>query len=48
MRASINFMPYEFLKKLGVGEPKPTSMSIQLADRSTKYPRGIIEEVHFR
>ncbi|KAK5819332.1 hypothetical protein PVK06_024318 [Gossypium arboreum] len=38
-------MPYKMLKKLGLGEPKPTRMSIQLADRFVKYPRGIIEDV---
>ncbi|XP_073318147.1 uncharacterized protein [Primulina huaijiensis] len=32
-------------KKLGLGEPKPTRMSLQLADRSVKYPRGVIEDV---
>ncbi|KAK5775066.1 hypothetical protein PVK06_042933 [Gossypium arboreum] len=43
--ASINLMPYKMFKQLGVEEPKPTRMSIQLADRSIKYPRGIIEDV---
>ena len=43
--ASINLMPYKMFKQLGLGEPKPTRMSIQLADRSVKYPRGIIEKV---
>ncbi|KAK5836085.1 hypothetical protein PVK06_011834 [Gossypium arboreum] len=43
--ASINLMPYKIFKQLGLGEPKPTRMSIQLADRSVKYPRGIIEDV---
>ncbi|KAK5839297.1 hypothetical protein PVK06_008073 [Gossypium arboreum] len=43
--ASINLMPYKMFKQLGLGEPKPTKMSIQLADRSVKYPRGIIEDV---
>ncbi|KAK5785823.1 hypothetical protein PVK06_040442 [Gossypium arboreum] len=38
-------MPYKIFKQLGLGEPKPTRMSIQLADRSVKYPRGIIEDV---
>ncbi|XP_073057291.1 uncharacterized protein [Primulina eburnea] len=32
-------------KKLGLGEPKPTRMSLQLADISVKYPRGVIEDV---
>ncbi|KAI3742850.1 hypothetical protein L1987_60546 [Smallanthus sonchifolius] len=38
--ASINLMPYAVFEKLKLGEPKPTRMSIQLADRSVKYPRG--------
>ncbi|XP_073153724.1 uncharacterized protein [Henckelia pumila] len=31
--------------KLDFGEPKPTKISLQLADRSIKYPRMIIEDV---
>src|SRR5262249_26582410 len=38
-------MPYSLFKTLNLGEPKPTRMSIQLADRSIRYPRGIIEDV---
>ncbi|XP_073283453.1 uncharacterized protein [Primulina huaijiensis] len=33
------------IKKLGLGEPKPTRMSLQLADKSVKYPRGVVEDV---
>ncbi|XP_022030897.1 uncharacterized protein LOC110931833 [Helianthus annuus] len=36
--ASINLMPYPVFTKLDLGESKPTRMSIQLADRSVKYP----------
>ncbi|XP_076930557.1 uncharacterized protein LOC143595421 [Bidens hawaiensis] len=43
--ASINLMPYSVFGKLDLGEPKPTRMSIQLADRSVKYPRGIVENM---
>ncbi|KAK8935660.1 hypothetical protein KSP39_PZI013348 [Platanthera zijinensis] len=43
--ASINLMPYKLYLKLGLGELSPTRMSIQLADRSVKYPRGIVEDV---
>ena len=43
--ASINLMPYTFFKKLGLAEPRPTRMSLQLADRSVKIPKGIIEDV---
>ncbi|XP_037494561.1 uncharacterized protein LOC119370450 [Jatropha curcas] len=42
--ASINLMSYEVFKMRGMGELKPTRMSLQLADRSIKYPRGIVEE----
>ncbi|XP_073061739.1 uncharacterized protein [Primulina eburnea] len=43
--ASINFMPYSCFEKLGIGEVKPTIISLQLADRSIKYPRGVIDDV---
>lgn len=36
---SINLMPYSVFRKLELGELKPTRMSLQLADRSVKYPR---------
>ncbi|GJX51806.1 DNA-directed DNA polymerase [Tanacetum coccineum] len=43
--ASISLMPYRMYEKLGLGEPKPTRMSLELADRSIKYPRGIADDV---
>ncbi|XP_075479431.1 uncharacterized protein LOC142520314 [Primulina tabacum] len=43
--ASINLMPLSVFRKLGLGEPKPTRMSLLLADRSVKYPRGVIADV---
>jgi hypothetical protein len=43
--ASVNLLPYSVYLQLGLGELKPTSMTIQLADRSVKRPRGIIEDV---
>ncbi|GJS97524.1 reverse transcriptase domain-containing protein [Tanacetum coccineum] len=43
--ASINLMSYSLYAKLGLGEPKPTRMTIQLTDTSIKYLRGIIENV---
>ncbi|XP_024021582.1 uncharacterized protein LOC112091651 [Morus notabilis] len=45
LRASINLMALSVYRKLGLGEAKPTTISLQLADRSIKYPRGIIEDV---
>ena len=43
--ASINLMPYKLFKKSGLGKPKPIKISIQLVDRSIKYPMGIIEDM---
>ncbi|GKB60427.1 reverse transcriptase domain-containing protein [Tanacetum coccineum] len=43
--ASISLMPYTMYEKLGLGEPTPTRISLELADRSIQYPRGIIENV---
>ncbi|XP_074327826.1 uncharacterized protein LOC141665743 [Apium graveolens] len=43
--ASVNLMPLSIFTKLGVGEVKPTSVILQLADRSLAYPRGIVEDV---
>ncbi|KAM0061597.1 putative aspartic peptidase domain superfamily [Helianthus debilis subsp. tardiflorus] len=43
--ASINLMLYSIFAKLNLGEPSPTRMSLQLADRSVKFPRGIVENM---
>ncbi|KAL5570294.1 hypothetical protein UlMin_026869 [Ulmus minor] len=43
--ASINLMPLSIFKKLGLGEPTPTMVSLVMADRSIKHPRGIVEDV---
>ncbi|GJV07864.1 DNA-directed DNA polymerase [Tanacetum coccineum] len=43
--ASISLMPYTMYEKLGLGEPKATRMSLELADRSIQYLRGIINNV---
>ena len=43
--ASINLMPLSIFRRLGMQEPKPTTISLQLADRSITYPRGIVEDV---
>ncbi|CAL2257843.1 unnamed protein product [Prunus armeniaca] len=37
--ASINLMPFSVFDSLNLGEFKKTSVSIQLADRSIKYPK---------
>ena len=38
--ASVNLLPYFVYKELGLGELKPTSITLFLADRSVKIPRG--------
>ena len=43
--ASVNLLPYLVLVKLGLGELHPTPVVLQLADRSTKISRGIVEDV---
>jgi len=43
--ASINLLPYTVYETLGLGELQPTSITLQLADRSIKRPRGILEDV---
>ncbi|RVW18721.1 hypothetical protein CK203_098139 [Vitis vinifera] len=43
--ASVNLLPYSVYKQLGLGELKPTSITLSLEDRSVKIPRGIIEDV---
>nr|XP_023916883.1 uncharacterized protein LOC112028427 [Quercus suber] len=43
--ASINLIPLSIFRKLGLGEVKLTTISLQLADKSIKYPRGVIENV---
>ena len=45
LSASINLMPLSIFRKLGLGEARPTTISLQLADRSIKHPRGVIEDV---
>ncbi|KAI5335274.1 hypothetical protein L3X38_025407 [Prunus dulcis] len=43
--ASINLMPYHVYEKLNLGELQATTVSIQLADRTIWYPKGILEDV---
>ena len=41
----MNLMPYSVYKQLGLGELKPTNITLSLADRSVKIPKGIVEDV---
>ena len=43
--ASLNMFPYLVYLQLGLGKLKPTSMTLQLANRSVKVPQEIIEDV---
>ena len=38
-------MPLSIFRRLGLGEACPIIVTIQLADRSLKHPRGVIEDV---
>ncbi|KAJ9178565.1 hypothetical protein P3X46_010441 [Hevea brasiliensis] len=43
--ASVSLMPLSIYEKLNMGDLKPTHISLQLADRSIKYPEEILENV---
>ena len=41
----MNLLPYSVYKQLGLGELKPTNITLSLADRLVKIPKGIVEDV---
>ena len=43
--ASVNLMPFSIYRKLQIGEAMPNSVSLQLADRTLAFPRGVVEDV---
>ena len=43
--ASVNFLPYSIYVQSGLEELKPTSMTLQWANKSVKVPRGIVKDV---
>ena len=43
--ASVNLLPYSMCKQLRFGDLKPTSITLSLADRSIKIPKGTVEDV---
>ena len=43
--ASVNLLPFSMYKQLELGELKPTAITLSLADRSIKIPKGTIEDV---
>ena len=46
--ASINLMPMSVFKQLGIGEARPTTVTLQLADHFFTHPEGKIEDVLIR
>ncbi|KAK9929242.1 hypothetical protein M0R45_026348 [Rubus argutus] len=48
MGTSINIMPLATFRKLAIGSLQPTSMSVQLADKTFRMPLGIVEDVLIR
>ncbi|GKA44936.1 reverse transcriptase domain-containing protein [Tanacetum coccineum] len=46
--ASINLMPLLIWKKLSLPELSPTRMSLELADQSITYPKGLAEDVYVK
>ena len=42
--ANVNLLPYSMYKQLGLGDLKPTNITLSLADRSVKIPKGIVED----
>ncbi|XP_058211543.1 uncharacterized protein LOC131323713 [Rhododendron vialii] len=43
--ASVNLLSYSVYLQLGLGELKPTSIRLQLADGFVKIPKGVIEDI---
>jgi hypothetical protein len=45
LEVNVNLLPYSVFQSLNLGELKPTSITLLLANRSVKVPRGIVEDV---
>ena len=46
--ASVSVMPLSVCRKLNMGNLKVTNITLQMADRTVKYPKGILEDVPVR
>ena len=44
-RDSINLMPLSVAKRLSLGELTPTTMTLQMVNRTLAHPKGILEDV---
>ena len=42
---NVNLLPYSVNKQLGLGELKPTTITLSLVDRSINIPKGTVEDV---
>ncbi|XP_016185339.1 uncharacterized protein LOC107626970 [Arachis ipaensis] len=42
---SINLMSLAMMKRMRIEEAKPTRMALQLADRTFKFPHGVVEDL---
>ncbi|XP_021775711.1 uncharacterized protein LOC110739563 [Chenopodium quinoa] len=43
--ASVNLMPYSLYENLGLQGLKPSPISLQMVDRTSKLPKGVVEDV---
>ena len=43
--ANINLMPYSVVQRLSLGELTPTTITLQMANRSMTQPEGVLEDV---
>ncbi|XP_057734379.1 uncharacterized protein LOC130949757 [Arachis stenosperma] len=43
--ASINLMSLNMMRRMRIEEAKPTRMALQLADRTFKFPHGVVEDL---
>ena len=43
--ASVNLLPFSMYQQLELGELKPTTITLSLADKSIKIPKGMVEDV---
>uniref|UniRef100_A0A2N9GY26 Integrase catalytic domain-containing protein n=1 Tax=Fagus sylvatica TaxID=28930 RepID=A0A2N9GY26_FAGSY len=42
---ALTLLPFTVYQQMGLGDLKPTSMTLQLADRSVRTPKGMVEDV---
>ena len=42
---AINLMPLSLVRRLSLGEVTPTTITLQMADRSMAQPEGVLEDV---